>query len=605
MQDWRDALVRQAAAEYQAARDLQNVDTYINLLEGTGYYPNDRANYRSFFYDNVLEDQRRESIASLTDIRPVVDVSCKVGDYEKQIKPLVNLLGHEWQRTHQVLTLAEMIDHALFGTSFAKVVAYEPGVMEVSAHALGTVIPVQMEGRDLQSSAAVIYRAWKSLGYFYRKFGEKAKGLERYSVRLQTSSTTIGDTYSGYNRPDNIPDYQWSSLSPAMKRHLHLSRSGATEPGRGVYNNEAYPIIPLQEIYAEDWSANEFGHQVLMKNPDLSVQEHNYHYIVQPKGLLYPRKRLVIFGGDLVMYDGPSPFWDGKYPFAMLQLNPCVWAPGGISKYRDLIPLSRSLNKVGAGVEETVMDAVNRNVVSKKGAMDMVSWKRFDPTQPKQKIMLNANANPKTDFVYMDAKTLPAYVEMWLKHIDARIKTRSGALDISGMMRKKQIPGADTVEGIRDSMSGPFRLESGYVEVVIQEIAELEVSRIFQFYTLNQRLRILGEDGKTWEDYDYVANKMVPAFSPKEDHWRLFPMNFKQGSMHGNKEQQKKVVALNLRKTRDISLESLYEILDVGLSAETEIARLQKESKELPQPPARASAKQARTSGTQRKGSPI
>ena len=320
--------------------------------------------------------------------------------------------------------------------------------------------------------------------------------------------------------------------------------------------------------------------------------------------MMFPRKRLTIFGGDNVLYDGPSPYWDGMYPYIMLQLNPTVWAPGGVAKYRDILPLIKSMDKVGAGVEESCIDAVNRNVITRKGAIDPISWERFDVTRPKQKVMLNGTANPATDFRYMEAKQLPSYVEMWLKFLEGRVNRRTGALDITGLSRKKQQPSGEVMQGLQDAMSGPYRLECAQIEGAMIEASLLCTSRVFQFYNKDQRLKILGADGETWEDYDYVAQNMVPASAPKEDHWRLFPILVAPGTLHGGSQQQKKVVALNLRKGHDISLKSTYKILDIGLNADEEIAEIKKEAAELPQPPPKKGRTERMTRG-QRNGSPI
>jgi hypothetical protein len=597
---WRQSILNQGAEEMRACGDLQRVNDYIKYLDGMPWDPS-RPEWRSSYHDNVAMDQRIEAIAALTDIKPTINVSCAVDDYKHQADIVMSVMKSVWQRQRlQATKLRDLIDHSLFGTGFLKVAATEPGQMQFSAKALGNIIPIQMEGNDLQSAVAVVDRCYKSLMYFHKKFTrDKCIGLERYSVNLMDSIQ--GEKYM---RPNNIPEYQWNPLSPAMKRRMHLSRS--QQPNQGYPGSivNPYPIIELQEIYHEDISYNDYGHPVLVKDPNRPVADHNYHYIVPAGGMMFPRKRLTIFGGDNVMYDGPSPYWDGMYPYIMLQLNPTVWAPGGVAKYRDILPLIKSMDKVGAGVEESCIDAVNRNVITRKGAIDPISWERFDVTRPKQKVMLNGTANPATDFRYMEAKQLPSYVEMWLKFLEGRVNRRTGALDITGLSRKKQQPSGEVMQGLQDAMSGPYRLECAQIEGAMIEASLLCTSRVFQFYNKDQRLKILGADGETWEDYDYVAQNMVPASAPKEDHWRLFPILVAPGTLHGGSQQQKKVVALNLRKGHDISLKSTYKILDIGLNADEEIAEIKKEAAELPQPPPKKGRTERMTRG-QRNGSPI
>jgi len=597
---WRASLLNQGAEEMRACSDLQKVDDYIKYLDGHPY-SNDRPEWRSHYSDNVTMDQRLENIAALTDIKPIVDVSCSVKDYEGQAEIAKKVMQSVWQvqrvQSHQ---LRDLIDHALFGSGFMKCVAVEPGQMQLSARALGDVLPIQMEGNDLQSAVAVVDRSYKSLMYFHEKFSrDKCAGLERYSVNLMDSIQ--GEKYM---RPNNIPEYQWNPLSPAMKRRMHLSRS--QQPNQGYPGSivNPYPIIELQEIYHKDISYNDYGHPVLVKDPDRPVAEHNYHYIVPAGGMMFPRKRLTIFGGDNVLYDGPSPFWDGMFPYVLLQLNPTVWSPGGVAKYRDIIPLIKTMNRLGAGLEEICIDAVNRNVVTRKGAIDPISWERFDPSRPKQKIMLNGTANPATDFRYMEAKQLPGYFESFLKFLEGRINRRTGALDITGLSRKKQQPSGEVMQSLQDAMSGPYRLECEQVEGAIVELARMGLSRVFQFYNKNQRLKLLGADGETWEDYDYVAENMVPASMPKEDHYRMFSVLGAIGTMHGGSQSQKKQVAIALRRGHDISLHGLYKVLDAGLNADEEIANLATEAKELPQP-APKSGRTPRATRSQRNGSPI
>lgn len=592
--------MRQGAADLKACEDLQNAERYIQMLSGVWWEP-DRPSWRSSFYDNQLADIRVESIAALSDIKPAVDISCTVEAYAKQAEIAHKVIRHEWMNQELDLKVAELIDHALFGSGIWKIVGYTPGRMAISVHSRGQVIPVQMDGNNIQSAEAIIYRVYKSLSYYYRRFGpEFAEKLTRYAVSIQSALQS-----DKWIRPDDIPDYQWQSLSPAMKRRMHLSRNAGTQPGKGLYSSfsNPYPIIELREIYCEDPSINESGHPVLVKNPNLSVEDHNYHYIVQPRGALYPRKRLAVFAGEDIAYDGPSPFWDGMYPFVELQLNPCVWAPGGISKYRDIVPFVNSLNRIGAGVEESAIDAVNRSIVTRKGAIDPVTWDKLDPSKPKQKIMLNGSADPSRDLRYLEAKQLPAYVEMWLRYLGDGIRKKSGALDISGLSRKRQAPGGDTIASMQDAMSGPFRLESRYLESFLRRAAVMAVSRVFQFYTLPQRLKILGEDGQTWQDYDYVAESMVPASSPKEDHWQIFSIQIAPGTMHGAMEHMKKQVAMILRRGGDLSQRGLYRALNIGENVDTVQKELEDEHKRGIGPI--AAGRTPRGTRSQRNGSPI
>lgn len=597
---WRDDIIRQGVSELESCRDFQDAERLIDYISGNVWEQN-RPAYRSRFYDNLIADQRIEALASLSDIRPTLKIGCKVEAYKKDSEIANAYIGHLWSREDLDLKLVSWLDHALFGTGFLKHTAYSPGFFNFTAHGLDHVIPVLMEDGDLQTSAAVVYRAYKSVSYFIDLFGaEKCVGLERETVAL---SRNLGSGNEAYQRPDSIPEYTWSAMSPAMKRRMAM-RNGPTRSQGGSYT--PFPILELVEIYSDDWTMNDSPNDVLVKHPELPLDDHNYHYIVQPGRRLFPRKRLTVFAGDRVMYDGPAPFWHGLYPFTMLQLNPCVWSPGGISKYRDLIPLCRSINRIGAGVDEAVMRALNGTFLSKRGALPEAAWDAFQPGKPGQKILMNPIANPATDFREMTSPALPPQVDMWLRYLVDDIKRRSGSVDVQGLSKKKQAPGGDTIAQMQDAMSGRFRLEGRYVESAIKRCGYQVVSNIFQYTTLDHRMEVLGGDGVSMSDFDEYAGSMVPWSSPKEDYWKLFPLNIEQGSMHGNNKFVTKQTALLLSREGKISMEGLYEVLEFPLSVEKEIQRLAKEHQAgIGTPPQKGAGRTPRTTRSARNGGAI
>lgn len=591
---WRDSLLRQGMEELRSWKDLQEIDKVIDLIEGR-FYQENRPAYKSRYYDGYLGDMRREAISSLSQIRPTIDVTSSVDAYKTQAETVHKYIRSMWFKLNLDMTVVDWIDHALFGTGFLKHVAGE-NQFQFSAHGADQVIPVLCNG-DIQESAAVIYQNYKPLPYFYAKFGkEKCAGLERYTVNLSRALSQ-----DKYVRPSSVPEYSWNAMSPAMKRRMSM-RGGPVRQSEGTY--VPFPVIELKEVYFDDWSINESSNDILVQNESLDLSEYNYHYIVPPGARLFPRKRLVVFAGDRIMYDGPSPFWHGLYPFTMLQLNPCVWSPGGISKYRDLIPLVRACNRIGAGVEEAIGRALNLNLVSKRGAMPEAVWDALQPGKPAQKILMNPIAQ-KGDIYYMDGPNLPAYTGDFQRYLIDTIKHRSGSLDISGLAKKKQVPGGDSIEQMRDVMSGPFQLESRYVEVAVEQVGTQMVSNVFQYATLDGRMRLLGADGMTPEDFDYRSGDMIPSSEPIFDFWKLFSFKIAPGSAHGSSKIQKKVEAVTLYKAGALSLHGLYRQMEFPENPDVIIGEMQKEHEMGIGGPPKGAGKQSRPNRAQRTGSAL
>ena len=550
MRMWKQKLLEQASMEVRSTLEYQEIERYIDYLEGK-FYDANRPVYRSKFYDNYMADQRIEALAALSDVKPYVDISCKVPAYEKQGKVGHGYMHYLWHKHRLDLKIVGWIDHALFGTGFMKNTCMSPGRFQFAPRGMDTVMPVLMMDNNIQTSTAVIDKSYLSMGELIARFGaEKCRGLERYTVKLDANMGAV-ETYA---RPANIPQYTWNAMSPALKRR----RSRMQGPSREVTTGGSpFGSIECLEIYYDDWSINEDSHPKLIKHPDLDVQLHNYHYIVPPNARMWPRKRLIIFAGDRVMYDGPNPFWHGQYPYGMLQLNPCVWSPGGISKYRGLVPLQESLNRIGCGIDETVAKALNPNVIGVRGKITEAFWEAFNPGRAGQKILMNPMAAP-TDLRWMEAPTLPSYVGDFMRYLVDTIKKRSGSLDIQGLSRKKQAPGGEAIEQMRDTLSGPFRLEGRYLEAAMEQVAEQILSNIFQFCDVDERLRVLGADGMTWEDFDYKAGDMVPATECREDWWRSFSIQIAPGSLHGNSKSNRDQKAFMLAQAGKLSMRGLY-----------------------------------------------
>ncbi len=549
---WRDAAREEAIDTLNMCPEYQEIQRYIDFLEGRQWNAN-RPKYRSRFFDNRLMDARVETLSLLSDIRPTIDVSSSVKAYQHQAEIAEKLIHAEWARGDIDLKLAAAVDYALFGTGYWKLGAFVPGELTVTPCGMDCVLPIQ-PGNTIQDSTAVLYRTYKPLQYFVDTWGSKAEGLEH-----ETTSASWINSSNDYVRPGHIPEYTWNSLSPAMRYHLGVRSLRRTPHGSG----ETFAVCELEEYWVNDPAVNESTEEVLVQDPNLSLEQHNYWYRVKPGDRLFPRKRLIVFAGDRVMHDGPSPYWHGLFPFVALTLMPVVWAPGGISKYRNLMPLNMAINHVGAGTQDVVEKAVKPQMITRDGAVRDATWNKFFPDMPGGKLKLAANTDVTRDVRYMDPPNLPGYVFQYLgQYLIATFDRRSGKIDVGALGKKKQVPGGDTIEQMRDAQTTPFRLESRYVEAFLRGAGIQVVSNVFQFYTRGKRMRMLGADGITWEDFDYDPESMVPSTMPKEDHWRSFALNVKQGSLHGSSKDREKLMAVTLFKMGAISLRHLLRTLD-------------------------------------------
>jgi hypothetical protein len=91
----------------------------------------------------------------------------------------------------------------------------------------------------------------------------------------------------------------------------------------------------------------------------------------------------------------------------------------------------------------------------------------------------------------------------------------SGAIDIMNLGKKKQVPGADTVEQMREALNTTTRLEGRYIEKFLEDAGQLVTSDIFQYFEMSVVMKILGEAGVDWDQFNDIGPNLVPnAHSP-------------------------------------------------------------------------------------------
>ncbi len=557
MEEWQESALEEAKKTQAMNNNFDRAAATINFLQGE-FWDRRRPRYLSTFSDNRIQNARYSTLALLTDIRPTIDVHCLVDEFKNQAEIAQQIIHHEWYKQSLDLGLISVTDAAMiFGNAFWKVDAWTPGRMKFSPCGPDVVMPIQ-PGYGIQESSAVLYRTYKTMAYFQAKWPERCAGLENEAVMPEQHQGTT------FSKPPTISEWTWNALSPQMKYRMGIRVGGKLQSP----SNGSYPVIELKEYRVDDHSINDSTETVIVKDPYLALDAHNYHYAVKPMGRLYPRKRLIVFAGNRLMYDGPSPYWHGKYPFSMLRLNPTMWSFWGMSKYHDLIPLNKAINEIGAGTMDMIKRALNPQMLAKENSIVKDAFERFFPNMPGGKLKMTNMSNVMTDVRYMDPPQLPAYVFQFFQAVSGEFDRLAGAVDTGKMAGKKQMPGGDALEQMRDMANPAIRLEGRYIEDFLRDTGTLAISNIFQMYTAKQRLRILGANGLTWQDFDYDPGNMVPDSERKEDHWQNFSMEIAPGSLLGTNKTQEKTAAMTLFKLGAISRGALLRKLDLGAEAD-------------------------------------
>ena len=315
----------------------------------------------------------------------------------------------------------------------------------------------------------------------------------------------------------------------------------------------------------------------------MGQQGTNWCYQVRPGEMLYPRGRLIIMGGEVCMHDGPNPYWHGKFPFSALRLNVVPWQFMGLSEFRAMIPLQDVINNLIAGIMDVIKKIVNPVFYAPRNAFSDSIWESLDWGMPGAKAAYNPMSPNKPEFG--QAPALPGSVFQMLQWTCKEMDQGSGIASVADAARKKQVPSGDTLDNIKDTIQTPLRLKGRNTEIFLRDIGTQAIPNIFQFYTMERRMYLAGEDGKTFEDFDWDPKTAIPAGDDPEDHAHRFVFMIQPGTLLNIHRLEKAVALMRLRAIRDVSRKTLLEGLDIGINPDEEEKRLKEEMKNFPPPP--------------------
>jgi hypothetical protein len=577
MSRFREATVEEARRTHKMNVEANEINKYIDFIQGKQRRP-DLPNYRSPFFDNRIAKHRQDHLAQMTDMRPVIDVTSSVAAYDQVAQMIEKLLVYEWKNRDIDLALVTAADiAAVYGTSFLRLDAWKPGSMQATAKGPDQVMPIQ-PGASIQESSAVLDETWKAIWWIKRKFPFTSAGLEREA----SDSPFYGSSDRGSTSapPMGISKVTWERLSPGAKALMIKNRQLTEGAGERFYAS-----LAVQEIWVDDQTVNESRQDVIVRTPYLSLAEQNWHYLVKPGQRLFPRKRQVVFAGSgrPPLSDGPSPYFHGLYPYATLRFNPVFWGFWGLSKYRDLIPLQSGINEIISGILDLVKRAVNPVVISQDGGIQPAVWNKYMPDMTGIKLRV-PKLTPLNDAMkYMEPPAIPAWVLNLLQTLFQEFDRATGSVDVAAMGKKKQAPGGDSIEQMRDSLQTGARLEERMIELLLRDAGRIAVSNILQFYSAPQRLRLLGDGGLTDFDFNLGLGTALPE-DPEEmkEFWTKFGLTIGAGSLHSGAKDRDKQVAITLAQRGLLPIQDMLQKIEVPDPAGT-FKRLLEEKKSMAQ----------------------
>ena len=233
--------------------------------------------------------------------------------------------------------------------------------------------------------------------------------------------------------------------------------------------------------------------------------------------LIYPNLRLIMATPEKVLYDGPSMWWHGKIPLVQFRMDDWPWNFLGFSLVRDTWRLEESITGRLRARDDATNAALNPALMYDSRMSDQFD-KNFTPRIPGGRIVKPPMVDKPVETV------LPWQTYQVNPNVDAEIMADEKRLDflmglseVDQLMKLKQLPQSESLDKLIGASTALIVDIARNMESSLSDFGEMWKVMAMQYCTVQERYRMLGEDGLTMEDFDFDPGNMIPSHLPGED----------------------------------------------------------------------------------------
>ena len=547
--DWADAALKEAEQQ-SAARPVNKILPRIQAYLAGNQWPSRLTAYgASRPVSNRMFRQYWELVSLLTDGKPEPEIKLynKIDGYSELEEVLYTALSLWGRHPRFKDALQDIVGWGLLGRAIAKVqwnkqLAGGMGDVELlpispqDFHTLGG------DGSILSAELCIETRI-VTIASLVRRFGKLAYGMEPDvlpGAQLMTSA-----------KPGAMSRAEWSKLGSQMKRIIGDRRTDG--------NDQTYPMVRERLYWMLDPAINETNEDILVGNKGA-----NWSYTVKPGQPLFPRGRVLTVAGGRVLEDKCNPYFHGQHPYVeYVPLRP-AWMPEGHSLMSNLLGPQDIVNRINAGLLETVKAALIPTIVSPTGAVSTADMNNISTTISGGKLEYNPRFGQPPQF--RKAPEIPTLSLNVLQLTMREMDQMSGSAAIDAAAQKEQIPSHDTMELIQSSRSSLVRLMGRGLERFLERAGHMVVSNMLQFYSVGHRVALMGVKGITSMDFTPLYGSLLNNSMAPEEYVRRVQFAIREGSSMTFDKETRVQMAMLLQEKGLLSHQNLFRVLDSGIN---------------------------------------
>jgi len=495
--EWCHNRLKRGAEFLESQVGYDKIDAAISEIfsyekaTGVSYIPGPRKMSRT--RANLAAKVAEDLTAMLTDTRYFWRYSTQNPRYQDQAR-LSNKGGEQWYTSRNIdLRIGDVIRYyTVAGTGIAHLYwSNRLNDFMLDAEDPRNVFPIDPPSyHTFQDAVGVILRRPRAPEWVREEYGK--------IVRPDTGGSTVGKFFSWLTRA--IVEGPGERGGPLSKMR------GADRAIPGT------PITFVNTMYLRDSRTNKSGRRVRMGPFDEEGKPSSpWSYEVASGAPLYPFNRLIIWGGGVLLHDGPAPYWHAQFPVVKFTLNPWPMSWFGKAPLWDCIPLQESLNNNLRVIDDHAAQVAQPGAVADRN-VSKAEFGKFNTRAPGYKIKTNLASGKGINII--NPPPLDPIIWEVVKYVEEKMQKLAGTADPSVMAGLAQIPSDDTIDTIMKAMTPGIRLRSRILEGAYKELAEQFLFNWWEFDTMARREAMFGPSAVTVEDFDYSPRTGIPDDVP-------------------------------------------------------------------------------------------
>lgn len=439
-----------------------------------------RPSFRHSEVINLVFRAIQSDVPILVDTRPQIEFLPQEPSDLPLSKILNEVVKSDWEKYGWLNVITEILyDAHIYGTGFGEVSFDPEKEAGLGAITFESVEPFYMypdpEAKNVQVNCDYIIKAEPmSIDKIKSKWKKKGKYVK-------------GDVVD-FDKQDKTNFNQIRFKSPTDARTVIEGSSGMdTQKG-----NEAVVIT----LYIKDKS---------VKQTEVENDGGGTEFEQQLK---YPHGRKVVVAGGVVLEDQELAYEDGAFPFARMQNYILPREFWGISEIEQLESPQKIFNKL-VSFSLDVLTLMGNPV----WIVDSSSGIDTDNIVNRPGLILEKN--PGSEVRREEGVQLQPFVLQLVDRLKSYFDDISGSNDVSRGAQPTGITAAAAIEALQEAANIRLRQKGRNLDGLLQEIGQLYLSRVFQFYSAPRVVR-LTNDKNANQFFSMVIEERPSEESPEE-----------------------------------------------------------------------------------------